>query len=140
MSESEGIHGISATWNQGIRVQRFPPPARRLWPHHGADPLPPPRSSVLAADLCLAGLRLVSAISGAEPLSGVLAGDARGTALPRHGGPRAADQARGVARDRRRVPFALTRGRPARSPGALRSARRRSPPSRRSRSFRTRST
>src|ERR671922_1447358 len=112
MSESEGIHGISATRNQGVPIQRFPPPARRLWPHHGANPLPPPRSSVPAADLCLAGLRSVSALSGAQPLSGVLAGEARGTSLLRHGGPLAADQARGASRDRRRVPFALTPERP----------------------------
>src|SRR5215475_2155018 len=113
MSESEGIHGISATWNQRIHLQGFPPRARRLWPHYGANPLPAAGSSFTAADLCLAGLRLVSTISGAEPLSGVLAGEARGTALLRHGRPLAADQARGTALDRRRVPFALTPAPPA---------------------------
>src|SRR5215510_4300168 len=118
MSESEGIHGTSATWNQGICDQGFPPPARRLRPHHGANPLPAPRSSFPAAAVCLARLRLVSALSGAEPFSGVLAGEARGAALLRHRRPLAADQARGAARDRRRIPFALKLNAGAPWPGA----------------------
>src|SRR5262245_34448848 len=133
MSESEGIHGISATWNCD---QGFPRSARSLRPHHGANPLPAPRSSFPAADLRLAGLRLVSALSGAEPFSGVLAGEARGAALLRYRRPLAADQARGAALDRRRIPFALKlneeRPWPGRR-GALKSARLPLPPSRRSR-------
>src|SRR5215510_9206041 len=108
MSESEGIHGISTTGTKSSGLPRFPPSARRLWPHHSADPLPAPRPSFPAANLCLAGLRLVPAISGAQPLSGVLAGETRRTTLLGHGRPLATHQARRVACDQRRVPSALT--------------------------------
>src|SRR6266487_2531115 len=110
MSESEGIHGISTLCRQRPGIQGFPPPTRRLRSNHGADSLSASRPSVLAANLCLAGLRSVSAISRAQPLSRVLAGKAGGTSLLGHGGALAADQARRAAHDRRRVPPALRGG------------------------------
>src|SRR5229473_1201946 len=103
MSESEGIcHGI-----QERCIQRFSTPARRLRSDDGANPLPASRSSLLAANLRLAGLRSLPAISGAQPLSGVLAREARGTALFGDGRPFAPDQARRNPGGERRVPAAL---------------------------------
>src|SRR5215471_16008285 len=106
MSESEGIHGISAI--RGQSISRFPPPTRRLRPNHSANPLPTSRPSILAADLCLAGLRLVSPLSGPQSVPGVLAGEARGTTVLGHGCALALDQARRATLDQRRVPVALT--------------------------------
>src|SRR5262245_6101638 len=106
MSESEGIHGISAI--RGQSIPRFPPPTRRLRPNHSANPLPTSRPSILAADLCLARLRLVSPLSGPQSVPGVLAGEARGTTVLGHGCALALDQARRATLDQRRVPVALT--------------------------------
>src|SRR5262249_59198171 len=82
-----GRHGISAIARQRIGLQGLPPPARRLWSDHGANPLPTSRPSLSAADLRLAGLRPLPEISAAQPLSSVLAGDARGTAALGHRRP-----------------------------------------------------
>src|SRR5262245_9385213 len=127
MSESEGIHGISTHDIQGL-----PPPTRRLRSHDGADSLSASRSSLLAADLCLARLRSVSAISPAQPLSRVLAGKAGGTSLLGHGRALAPDQTGRAARDRRRVPPALTQRTASDQRPLLTSASPRSPPSGRS--------
>src|SRR5262245_45177720 len=108
MSESEGIHGNAAINSQTNGLQRLPPPARRLRPHHRTNSLSASRPSVAPADLCLAGLRPVSAVSGAQPVSGVLARKARGTVVLGDRRALAPDQARGAARHRRRISFALT--------------------------------
>src|SRR5262249_24124376 len=108
MSESEGIHGNAAINSQTNGLQRLPPPARRLRPHHRTNSLSASRPSVAPADLCLAGLRPVSAVSGAQPVSGVLARKARGTVVLGDRRALAPDQARGAARHRRRISYALT--------------------------------
>src|SRR5947209_19674448 len=107
MSESEGIHGNSNGPKRN-GLQRFSPPGRGLRPHDRANPLSAPRPSLAPPDVCLAGLRSVSAVPGAQSLPGVLARKARGT--PVLGGRRALapDQARRAARNRRRISFALT--------------------------------
>src|ERR671923_557675 len=105
MSESEGIHGTSTHDIRGL-----PPPTRRLRANDGADSLSASRPSFFAADLCLARLRSMSAISRAQPLSRILAGKAGGTSLLGHGCALAPDQTRRAARDRRRIPPALTEG------------------------------
>src|SRR5262249_5899925 len=103
-----GRHGISAIGRQRIGFQGLPPPARRLWSDHGANPLPTSRSSVPAADLCLAGLRPLPAVSRAQPLSRLLAGDARGAAALGHGRACPPDQAGRNPLHQRRIPSALT--------------------------------
>src|SRR5580704_10671708 len=90
------------------RFTRLSPAARRLWPDHGQYPLPAAGSSLAATDLCLAGLRSLPELSGAQQIPQFLAGKARGSAALGDGGACAADQARGNPRHRRRVPAALS--------------------------------
>src|SRR5262249_46564133 len=66
-----------------------------------------PPSPSLAAALCLAGLRPLPGIPGAQPLSAFLAGDARGPAAFGHGRPCPPHQAHRNPLDQRRIPFAL---------------------------------
>src|ERR1700749_3097512 len=87
--------------------RRLPETGAGLWADHGRDPLPDAGSSLAAADLCLAELRSVSKISGAEGFPEVLGREAGRAAVPCDGGAFKADQAGGVARRRRRVPAAL---------------------------------
>src|SRR5438552_15274733 len=108
MSESEGIHGNPANGRKRNGLQRFSPPARGLRPHDRANPLSAPRPSLAPPDVCLAGLRPVSEVPGAQSLSGVLARKARGTLVLGDCRAFAADQARRAARNRRRISFALT--------------------------------
>ena len=65
-------------------------------------------SQVVAADLCLAELRSVPEIPGAAGFPRFLAGKARGTAVLRHRGAFAADQACRTARRKRGVSAALS--------------------------------
>src|SRR5262249_39318574 len=132
-----GRHGISAIGRQRIGIQGLPPPARRLWSDHGSNPLPTSRSSLSAADLRLAGLRPLPAISRAQPLSRLLVGAARGTVALSQGGESPPDRAGRNPLHQRQIPSALILARPR---AALRSARPRSRPSGRPRSSPTQST
>src|SRR5580704_19745996 len=101
-----GSHGF-AGWGC---FRRLPETGAGIWADDGRDPLSTAGSSLAAADLCLAELRSIPSISGAAGLPAVLAGEAGRPALfgPRR--PFQADQARGTARRRRRVPAALIFG------------------------------
>src|SRR6185295_3945265 len=96
-------HGV-AGWSC---FRGFPEAGAGLRADDGADPVSDARSSLIAADLCLAELRSVSEISGAEGFPRLLAGKARWPTLLRDGGAFQADQAGRTARRRRRVQAAL---------------------------------
>src|SRR5581483_3435543 len=81
--------------------------ARRLWIDHRQHLVPASRSPMAAADLCLAGLRSLPELSGAEQIPQFLAGEARGSAALGNGGPRQADPPGRNPLRRRRVPAAL---------------------------------
>src|ERR1700752_5085643 len=98
-----GWHGVA-----GWGFRGFPAAGAGLRADDGADPLSDAGPSFVAADLCLAELRPVSEIPGADGFLALLAGKARGTAVLGHCRAFQADQARGAARRRRRVPPALT--------------------------------
>src|SRR3954453_24215079 len=96
-------HGV-AGWSC---FRRFPEAGAGLRADDGANPVSDAGSSLVAADLCLAELRSVSEIPGAEGFPGVLGGKARGPAVFRDGGALQADQAGRTARGGRRVQAAL---------------------------------
>src|SRR3981081_2318042 len=73
----------------------------------GANPVSDAGPSRIAADLCLAELRSVSEIPGAEGFPRLLAGKARWPPVLGHGRAFQADQAGRTARRRRRVQAAL---------------------------------
>src|SRR6478672_8495181 len=98
-----GWHGI-AGWG---RFRGFPETAAGLWADDGGNSLSDAGSSLAASDLCLAGLRHVSEIPGAEGFPGVLDGEARRPAAFGDGRAFQADQARRVARRGWRVPAEL---------------------------------
>src|SRR5215475_15338620 len=102
-SVTGGSHGFAGWGSFG----RLPETGVGVRADDGRDPLSDAGSSLAAADLCLAELRSVPEISGAAGLPAVLAGEAGRAAVL--GARRAfqADQARGTARRRRRVPAAL---------------------------------
>src|ERR1700724_1845254 len=56
--------------------RRLPETGAWIWADHGRDPLPDAGSSLAATDLCLAELRSVSEISGAEGFPEVLGREA----------------------------------------------------------------
>src|SRR6202012_5672470 len=87
--------------------RRLPEAGVGLWAHDSADSVSDARSSFVAADLCLAELRSVSEISGADRFPRLLGGEAGRTVVLGHRGAFQADQAGRVARRRRRVPAAL---------------------------------
>ena len=72
--------------------------------------LSPSGSALAAANLRLAGLRYVSALSGVKRLPRVLGKIARGSAVRSHRRAFETHKARRTARRRRRVPVALTQG------------------------------
>src|SRR3982751_114297 len=73
----------------------------------GANPVSDAGPSLIAADLCLAELRSVSEIPGAQGFPRVLAGEARRSAVLRDGRPFQADQAGRAARGGWHVQAAL---------------------------------
>src|SRR5262249_54644732 len=75
-----------------------------------ADTVSPSRSSFVASDLCLAGLRCVSKLSSAQQISWVLAADPRRAALFGHRGSCAPDSSRRDPRPERRIPAELSAG------------------------------
>src|SRR5437660_10361365 len=87
-SSNGGWHGVA-----GWGFRGFPETGAGLWADDGANSLPHAGSSLVAANLCLAELRSVSEISGAEGLPRVLGGKARRPAVLGHGGALQADQA-----------------------------------------------
>src|SRR5260370_26658019 len=105
-SSNGGWHGL-AGWSC---FRRFPEAGAGLRADDGANSLSDAGSSLAAADLCLAELRPVSEIPGAEGFSGLLAGKARRPLVLGHAGAFQADQARRAARRRRCVQAALSRG------------------------------
>src|SRR3569833_2878060 len=98
-----GWHGI-AGWG---RFRGFPETAAGLRADDGPNSLPDAGSSLAAADLCLAGLRHDSEVSGAERLPRFLAAEARRSAAFGDGRAFQADQAGRAPRRRRRVPVEL---------------------------------
>src|SRR5882724_5974663 len=100
-----GWHGL-AGWGC---FRRFPEAGLGLRADDGANSVSDAGSSFIAADLCLAELRSVSEIPGAQGFSGVLAAKARRATVLRHRGAFQADQAGRTARRRRRVQAALSR-------------------------------
>src|SRR5262245_28642638 len=78
-----------------------------LRPDDRAHSISAARSSLAAAVLYLAELRSVPRISRAAPLSGLLAGEARGAAAFRARGTLQTDQAGGAQGDRWGIPAAL---------------------------------
>src|SRR5262249_4053017 len=100
-----GWHG-TAGWG---RFRGLPETDAGLRADDGANSLSDAGSSLAAPDLCLAELRHVPEIPGAERLPAVLAGEARRSAPFGDGGAFQADQAGRAARRGRRVPAALNR-------------------------------
>src|SRR5450432_645647 len=101
-SSNGGWHGVA-----GWGFRGFPEAGAGLWADDGADSLSDAGSPLAAANVRLAELRSVSEISGAEGFS-VFLGEGTGrTAVLGDGSPFQADQARRIARRRRRVPAAL---------------------------------
>src|SRR5262249_59456916 len=95
MGDIDGITGLS-------------PPAAGLRADYRPDLLPPSRSPVAAADLCLAAVRRVARVSGAAEIPRVLAREPR-RAAPLGDGRAFTPAAAGRdSRCRRRVPPALT--------------------------------
>src|SRR3981189_1705330 len=107
-SSNGGWHDVA-----GWCFRRLPETGAGLRADDGANSVPDARSSLIAAKLCLAGLRPVSEFSGTEGLFVVLAAEAGRTAVRRHRRAFEADQAGRTARYRWRVPAALIR------PGSL---------------------
>src|SRR3569833_82307 len=95
-----GWHGL-AEWG---RFRGFPETDAGLRADDGANSLPDAGSSLVAPDLCLAELRHVSEIPGAEGFPGVLAGVARRPPPFGLRGAFQADQAGRAARRGWRVP------------------------------------
>src|SRR5207247_1449722 len=87
--------------------RRLPETSAGLRSDDGADSLSDAGSPVAAADLRLAELRYVPEIPGAAGFPRLLAGKARGTAVLRHRGAFAADQAGRIAPRERGVHAAL---------------------------------
>src|SRR5690242_12163118 len=98
-----GQHDV-AGWG---RFRGLPETGAWVRADHGRNPLPDAGSSLAPTDLCLAELRSVSEISGAEGFPEVLGREAGRTAVQGDGGAFQADQAGGAARRRRHVPAAL---------------------------------
>src|SRR5882757_4237256 len=103
-SSNGGKHGLAGWGFRGL-----PEAGAGLRADDGANSLSHAGSSLAAADLCLAELRSVSEISGAEGFPRLLAGKAGGAVVLGHGRAFQADQAGRAARGRRRVPAALIR-------------------------------
>src|ERR1700730_18224117 len=101
-SSNGGWHGLA-----GWGFRRLPETGAGLWADDGANSLSDAGPSLAASNLCLAKLRSVSEISGAEGFSLVLGEVAGRTIVLGDGRPFQADQARRTARRRRRVPAAL---------------------------------
>src|ERR1700721_3424603 len=112
-SSNGGWHGLAGRGFPGL-------PETSVWfrADDGANSLSHAGSSLIAANLCLAELRSVPEISGAEGFSLFLGERAGWTICARDGGPFQADQARRTARRRRRVPAALTPLRAGKTRGA----------------------
>src|SRR6516164_412495 len=89
-----GVAGLSAA-------------AWRLWVDHSQHSVPAAGSPLAAAKLCLAGLRSLPGISGAQQIPQFLARDLGRPVALGHRGARAVDQACRDPSDRRRVPAAL---------------------------------
>src|SRR5712691_6317215 len=101
-SSNGGWHGLA-----GWGFRGFPETGAGLWADDGANSVSNAGSSLVAANLCLAELRSVSKISGAEGFPQLLGKVAGGTVVLGDGRSLQADQARRTARRRRRVPAAL---------------------------------
>src|SRR4051812_8286843 len=101
-SSNGGWHGLA-----GWGFRGFPETGAGLRADDGANSVSHAGSSLAAANLCLAELRSMSEIPGAEGLSRVLGEIAGWPAVLRHRGAFEADQACRAARRRRRVPAAL---------------------------------
>src|SRR6478752_2834657 len=89
-SSNGGWHGL-ASWGC---FRGLPETGAGLRADDGANSLPDARSSLAAANLCLAELRSVSEISGTEGFSFLLAGEAGRTAVLGNGRALQTDQAR----------------------------------------------
>src|SRR5882757_4511974 len=98
-SSNGGWHGLA-----GWGFRGFPEASAGLWADDGANSVSHAGSSVAAANLCLAELRSVPEISGAEGFFEVLGRTAGRTVVLGDGGPFQADQAGRTARRRRRLP------------------------------------
>src|SRR6267378_523799 len=101
-SSNGGKHGLAGWGFRGL-----PEAGAGLRADDGANSLSHAGSSLVAANLCLAELRSVSQISGAEGFPQLLGKVAGGTVVLGDGRSLQADQARRTARRRRRVPAAL---------------------------------
>src|SRR5882757_28789 len=101
-SSNGGWHGLA-----GWGFRRFSEAGVGLRADDGANSVSHARSSLVAANLCLAELRSVSQFPGAEGLSCVLGKEARRAAVRCHRRALQADQASRAARRRRRIPVAL---------------------------------
>src|SRR5450432_1625760 len=101
-SSNGGWHGLA-----GCSFRGFPEASAGVWADDGADSVSVAGSSLAFTNLCLAKLRSVSKISGAEGFSQLLGEIAGRTVVLGHGRAFQADQARRTARHRRRVPAAL---------------------------------
>src|SRR6478609_10978884 len=101
-SSNGGWHGLA-----GWGFRGFPETGSGLRTDDGANSLSHAGSSLAAADICLAELRSVPELPGAEGFPLVLAAETGGTAVRRHRCAFQADQARRTARRGRCLPVAL---------------------------------
>src|ERR1700733_13184867 len=114
-SSNGGWHGLAGWGFRGL-----PETGVGLRADDGANSLSHAGSPLIAANLCLAELRSVPEISGAEGFPFVLGERAGWTVVLGHGRPFQVDQACRTARCRRRVPAALISQRSARRARAAR--------------------
>src|ERR1700716_742990 len=99
-----GWHGRERCGFQGFQEAGL-----RLWTDNSGNRLSPSGSSLVAANLRLAGLRYVSEFPGAKGFPGVLGKVARWAVVCSHRRALQADQACRTARRRWRLPTALMR-------------------------------
>src|SRR5882757_2352073 len=101
-SSNGGWHGLA-----GWGFRGFPEASAGLWADDGANSLSHAGSPLIAAELCLAGLRSVSQVSQTAGFSYILGREAGRPTLRGDRCALQADQACRTARRRRRVPVAL---------------------------------
>src|ERR1700674_1370057 len=85
----------------------FLPSASGLRAHHRTDLLPPPRSPLVAANLCLAAIRRLAGVPGASTVPRLLAQESGRAAAFRDGRTLEAHSPGGNTHGRGRVPAAL---------------------------------
>jgi len=104
---SKAIEHVQLNTRTANDIRRFPASTGRPWPDHRSHSLPPPRSSLVAAVICLARLRSMPELSCAAALSHVLAALDRGRVAFGDGCSCGPASSSGNPLDRPRIPASL---------------------------------